>query len=78
MSYYVSHMTPHKRARVHDGSCVHCRDGAGQANQQKSGSGAMGWSQPFETLEQAEAYMERQFTHFTDKGRCKHCLSEAT
>ncbi len=76
MAYYVSHMTPHKRARVHEGSCVHCRDGQGQENQAKSNSGATGWSRPFETIAQAEAYMRQQFPHFTDTGRCRYCASE--
>ena len=74
MAYYVSHMKPHKRARVHDGCCEHCRDGLGQENQAKNNSGATGWSRPFETITQAEAYMEMQFPNFTDKGRCGHCL----
>ncbi len=74
MSYYVFHAAPHKRARVHDGSRVHCRDGRGHANQQTSGSGATGWSRPFETLAQAESYMSYRFSHFTDKGKCKVCI----
>jgi hypothetical protein len=77
MSYYVFHVTTRKRTRVHDGSCGHCRNGAGHPNQRKSGSGATGWSRPFETLEQAEAYMELRFPQFTDKGRCKRCISGA-
>jgi hypothetical protein len=76
MAYYVSHMTPHRRARVHAGSCVHCREGQGQENQEKNNSGATGWSPPFETLVQAEAYMEREFPRFTDKGKCRVCLPE--
>jgi hypothetical protein len=73
MNYYVSHMTPHKRARIHKGSCVHCREGQGQENQEKSDSGSTGWSQPFGTLADAEAYMERTFPKFTDKGKCQYC-----
>jgi hypothetical protein len=73
MSYYVSHMTPMKRARIHKGDCVHCRDGQGQENQEKNNSGATGWSQRFETLAEAEAYMDREFPRFTDKGKCNYC-----
>ena len=40
MAYYVSHITPHKRARIHDGDCVRCRNGQGQENQQD-------WQMPF-------------------------------
>lgn len=73
MTFYVSHMTPIKRARIHKGSCVHCREGQGQENQEKTGSGATGWSQGFETLSAAEAYMHEAFPRFTDKGKCAHC-----
>ena len=74
MAYYVSHMTPQKRARVHEGSCSHCREGRGQEGQERTNSGATGWSQPFDTITQAEAYMRHQFPHFTNKARCGHCL----
>jgi hypothetical protein len=77
MSYHVFHVTTRKRTRVHDGSCGHCRHGAGHANQRKCNSGTTGWSPPFETLKQAEAYMELQFAHFPDRGRCKRCISGA-
>src|SRR5437879_1101648 len=53
VSFFVSHMTPHKRARIHKGSCVHCRDGQGQENQEKTGSGATGWSPALATLAEA-------------------------
>lgn len=78
MKYYVSHMTPHGRARVHRGDCVHCRDGQGQENQERTGSGATGWSPPFDTLEDAEDYMEREFPGFKDTGFCAHCKPELT
>jgi hypothetical protein len=78
MSFYVSHMTPHGRARIHKGSCVHCRDGQGQENQEKTDSGATGWSQGFETLSEARAYMEREFPRFKDKGLCSHCKPGVT
>jgi len=56
MAFYVSHMTPHKRARIHMGDCGHCRNGQGQENQAKTGSGATGWSPPLQTVAEAEAY----------------------
>jgi hypothetical protein len=73
MAFYVSYMTPHGRARIHKGECIHCRDGLGQENQQKTGSGATGWSRPFDTLAEAEAYMAAQFPKFQDRGLCQHC-----
>jgi len=73
MAYYVSHMTPHGRARIHKGSCVHCNEGRGQENQARTGSGATGWSPPFATLAEAEGYMQTQFPRFSDKGLCQHC-----
>ena len=73
MAFYVFHATPMKRARVHEGSCIHCRNGMGQENQDKTGSGATGWSAPFATVAEAEAYMQDQFSHFTDLGLCQTC-----
>jgi hypothetical protein len=73
MNYYVSHMTPIKRARIHKGTCAHCREGQGQENQEKNNSGATGWSRPFVTVSEAEAYMANNFPTFTDTGRCQHC-----
>jgi len=73
MSFYVSHMTPIGRARIHKGSCVHCREGQGQENQEKNGSGATGWSQRFGTLAEAEAHMAAAFPRFKDLGKCLHC-----
>lgn len=70
--YYVFHATPMKRARVHVGACKHCREGQGQANQDKNGSGATGWDGPFETLEAAEEFMDK--FKFNDTGRCGYCL----
>ncbi len=73
MSFYVSHMTPIKRARIHKGSCPHCREGQGQENQEKTNSGHTGWSPPLKTLADAEAFMASQFPTFTDKAKCGHC-----
>jgi hypothetical protein len=73
MAYYVSHMRSAGRARVHNGSCVHCRNVQVQEKPAKSGSGATGWSRPFETLGEAEAYMRAQFPNYVDVGKCKLC-----
>jgi hypothetical protein len=66
-------MTPHGRARVHEGSCVHCRDGQGQENQAKTGSGATGWDGPFSSVVEAAAFMEHAFPRFKDKGK-PYCI----
>ncbi len=74
MQYYVSHMTPIKRARVHKGSCPDCRDGQGQANQQKDPqSKHTGWSRAFDTLEEAVTHMKSEFPSFTDTDLCGRC-----
>ncbi len=73
MSFYVSYMTPVKRARIHKGSCPHCRDGKGQENQERNNSGHTGWSRPFVSLEEAETYMVEAFPGFSDIGKCGHC-----
>jgi hypothetical protein len=78
MAFYVSHMTPHQRARIHMGSCVHCNDGKGQENQQRSGSGATGWSPPLVTLAEAQDYMRTQFPRFRDVGHCQTCKPEVS
>jgi hypothetical protein len=73
MNFYVFHSTPMKRVRVHAGPCKHCREGKGQENQDKNGSGATGWDGPFKSLEEAENFMGRHF-RFKDVGRCGYCL----
>lgn len=75
MDYYVSHMSPHKRARIHKASCPDCRDGQGQAGQHRTGSGATGWDGPFSTLIEAENFMSDRFGHFTDTRKCGRCLA---
>jgi len=74
MAYYVYHDTAYKRARVHDGACVHCNNGTGQINQAKTDQRSTGWSHAFATVADAEAYINQQFPHFTDKRSCGHCL----
>jgi hypothetical protein len=73
MNYYVSHMPPISRARIHKGDCPHCREGQGQENQERTNSGVTGWSGPFASLAAAETFMESEFPRFTDKDKCGHC-----
>ena len=73
MDFYVSHMSPHKRARIHKGSCPDCRHGQGQKGQHRTGSGATGWDGPFPTLTQAEQFLAKRFPHFNDVGKCRRC-----
>jgi hypothetical protein len=71
--FYVSRSVKVKRARIHLGSCIHCRNGQGHTNGAEDDSGLTGWSSPFATLAEAGAYMEREFPTFTDKGKCFAC-----
>lgn len=72
MAYYVYHAKPMRRARIHRGDCKHCRDGQGQENQHKTGSGATGWDGPFRTIQQAQASMRR--FRYTNARNCRYCL----
>lgn len=76
MAYYVSHMTPIKRSKVHKGACAHCMDGKGQSGQHKTGSGNTGWSQPFATFAEAAAHQKEMDPRFDEVGVCKHCHPE--
>lgn len=69
MSYYVSHVTPERRARLHDETCSLLRDS------KSSRAANAGLSVPFEFIEQAEAYMDLQFSHFADRRRCSCCTA---
>ena len=73
MNFYVSHMTPHKQARVHKGECPDCNFGQGQLGKDKTGSGATGWDGPFESAAIAEAFMRKTFPDFVDIGKCGRC-----
>jgi hypothetical protein len=73
VSFYVSHMTPHKRSRIHKGECPDCNFGRGQPGQDKTGCGATGWDGPFESLAAAEDFMRKAFPRFTDTGKCRRC-----
>ncbi|MGO9686382.1 MAG: hypothetical protein ACLPTZ_28045 [Beijerinckiaceae bacterium] len=71
MSYFVKVIPPSKRARIHVGSCKHCREGKGQEHQDK-GSGPTYWSDGFSTLAEAESFM-RNLLGYTDTGFCAYC-----
>ena len=71
MSYYVKVIPPSKRARVHKGSCRHCRDGLGQENQD-IGEGPTYWSACFDTLREADAFMSA-LPSYRDIGHCAYC-----
>jgi hypothetical protein len=72
MSYFVKVIPPSKRARVHEGDCRHCRQGLGQANQDK-GTGPTYWSAPFSTLPDAQKFMAELGPRYTDVGLCSDC-----
>jgi hypothetical protein len=72
--FFVKIIPPSKRARVHAGDCDHCREGQGQANQDKGG-GPTSWypayPSPGITLVAAEKRMS-ELTGY-DTGRCHYC-----
>lgn len=76
MSYYVSHMTPIQRARVHKGTCIHCNEGKGQSGQHRTGSGNTGWSDAFPNFAEADAHMRSQYADWSDIGSCGYCKPE--
>ncbi len=71
MAYFVKVIPPSKRARIHEGSCRHCREGLGQENQDK-GSGPTYWSRGFATLSEAQSFMA-QLPDYADTGLCAYC-----
>ena len=70
MGYYVKVIPPSKRARIHEGSCKHCRNGEGQENQDK-GNGPTYWSRPFVTVDDAKAFMKD--LNYSNTGLCAYC-----
>ena len=78
MAFFVKVIPPGGRARIHSGKCDHCRDGRGQENQDK-GSGPTYWQPAFpdpgyETVIEAQVFMEGLGPRFTDTGRCPYCM----
>jgi len=74
MAYFVKVIPPSKRARIHERSCRHCREGRGQENQDK-GSGPTYWSQGFATLPEAQSFMTK-LRNYADTGLCAYCKPE--
>jgi hypothetical protein len=70
-SYFVFVAKPLRRARVHLADCKHCRNGQGQENQDKNGSGATEWFGPFGSRD--DAFAKMMALHPKDHGACGHC-----
>lgn len=67
-------MTPIKRSKIHEGNCPHCNNGTGQKNQDKrEDSINTGWSEGFDTYEEAKTAQQREYPDFTESGPCLHC-----
>lgn len=73
MSYFVGHVAPLKRARVHKGTCVQCQDGQGQEPLPKDAKGKTSWSKPFASATEARAYMTKTFAGYKSLGLCPVC-----
>ncbi len=73
MSFYVSHITPIKRARVHKGSCAQCLEGTGSEPLPKNAKGRTEWSKPFASALEARAYMTKTFAGYKSLGLCPAC-----
>lgn len=72
--FYVSFMKPIKRARIHKGECSNCNNGQGQFGQDKTGSGATGWSEAL-SFEAAVARADRYRQQgYKDVAFCGTCL----
>lgn len=72
--FYVSFMKPIKRARIHKGECSNCNNGKGQLGQDKTGSGATGWSEAL-PLDGAIALAARYVQQgYKDVAFCGTCL----
>ena len=79
MSFFVKVIPPMKRARVHKGECRHCREGRGQAGQERGGSRPTYWRPEYPApgypiLAEAQSFMAG--LDFTDTGLCKDCNPE--
>lgn len=72
VNYYVKSIPPSRRARIHLGSCKHCRNGQGQENQDK-GTGPTKWHGPFATYAEAKSAMSNLGPRYTDVGNCQYC-----
>jgi hypothetical protein len=80
MAYFVKVIPPHGRARIHAGDCKHCRDGRGQAIQDK-GTGPTYWKPAYplpgySTVAEARAFMDGLGLRYTNTGFCPYCMRE--
>ena len=66
MTNFVAHTSPLRRARLHNETCTLLAGGG-------SDIAPTGMSVPFDNIDQAEAYMDLQFSHFIDRARCDCC-----
>ncbi len=73
MNFYVGHVAPLKRARVHRGDCPQCLDGQGQEPLPKDAKGRTAWSKPFATAVEARAYMTKTFAGYKSMALCPAC-----
>lgn len=74
MAFYVKVIPPSRRARVHKGECRHCRNGQGQAGQDK-GTGPTYWKGPFPKFQKATEFMAG--LQYEDVGSCAYCRPAA-
>ena len=72
MSYYVAHISPLQRARVHKGACPQCLEGQSQ-EPLPNAKGRTEWSKPFATAQDARAYMMKTFAKYKSLGMCPAC-----
>ncbi len=73
MSFYVSHVAPLQRARVHRGACPQCLEGQGQEPLPKNAKGKTEWSKPFATALDARTYMMKTFARYKSLAMCPAC-----
>ena len=78
MVFYISHLEPVKRARVHTSSCAYRRDGTRLVGREiPETSTTSVWSLPFETLQEAKSFMGTAYSHYADVGMCFRCKPDA-
>jgi hypothetical protein len=72
MKFFVFQSPMANRARVHAETCIYC------CGPQEENGAAMGWSGPFDTFAQADAFMRKTYGHkYLDIGNCFRCAPGA-